>query len=65
MEENGRHYVRKETEEATKRKSVGNQRGTSLYIRVGDTGTDIETGREDTYNRKQLGRKNTQSNSRR
>ena len=52
-----------ETEETTKRKSVGSLRGTSLYIRVGNTGTDRETGGEDS--RKQLGLKNMQSNPRR
>ena len=35
MEESGRHYVGQKTEETTKRKSVGSQRGTSLYIQVG------------------------------
>ena len=41
VEESGRHYVGQKTEETTKRKSVGSLRGTSLYIRVGNTGTDI------------------------
>ena len=52
------------SEETTKR-SVGSLRGTSLYIRVGNTGTDRETGGEVTYSRKQLGPKNMQSNPRR
>ena len=64
VEEGGRHYVRQKTEETTKRKSVGSLRGTSLYIRVGNTGTDRETGGEDADSRKQLGPKNTQSNPR-
>ena len=38
--------------------SVGSLRGSSLYIRVGNTGTDRETGREDADSRKQLGPKN-------
>ena len=49
----------------TKGKSVGNLRGTSLYIRVGNTGTGRETGIEDTYSRKQLVRKDMQNNQRR
>ena len=65
MEESGRHYVGQKTEETTIRKSVGSLRGTSLYIRVGNTGTDRETGGEDTDSRKQLGPKNMQSNPRR
>ena len=65
MEESGRHYVGQKTEETTKRKSVGSLRGTSLYIRVGNTGTDRETGGEDADSRKQLGPKNMQSNPRR
>ena len=65
MEESGRHYVGQKTEEITKRKSVGNLRGTSLYIRVGNTGTDRETGGEDTDSRNKLGPKNIESNSRR
>ena len=48
MEESGRHYVGQKTEETTKRKSVGNLRGTSLYIQVGNTGSDRETGGEAT-----------------
>ena len=44
MEESGRHYVGQKTVETTKRKSVGSLRGTSLYIRVGNTGTGRETG---------------------
>ena len=52
MEESGRHYVGQKTEETTKRKSVGSLRGTSLYIRVGNTGTDRETGGEDADSRK-------------
>ena len=62
MEESGRHYVGQKTEETTKRKSVGSLRGTSLYIRVGNIGTDRETGGEDTDSRKQLGSKNMQTN---
>ena len=46
MEESGRHYVGQKTVETTKRKSVGSLRGTSLYIRVGNTGTDRETGED-------------------
>ena len=46
MEESGRHYVGQKTEKTTKRKSVGSMRGTSLCIRVGNTGTDIDTGGE-------------------
>ena len=65
MEESGRHYVGQKTEETTKRKSVGSLRGTSLCIRVGNTGHDRETGREDADSRKQLGTKNMQSNPRR
>ena len=57
MEESGRHYVGQKTEETTKRKSVGSLRGTSLYIGVGNTGTDRETGGEDADSRKQLGRR--------
>ena len=53
------------TEETTKRKSVGSMSGTCLDIQVGNTGTDRETGEEDTDNRKQLGPKNMQSNPRR
>ena len=60
MEESGRHYVGQKTEETTKRKSVG-----SLHIRVGNTGTDRETGGEDADSRKELGPKNMQSNLRR
>ena len=63
-QESGRHYVGQKTEETTKRKSVGSLRGTSLYIRVGNTGTDRETG-EDADSRKQLVPKNMQSNPRR
>ena len=58
MEESGRHYVGQKTEETTKRKSVGNLLGTNLHKRVGNTGTDRETGGEDTDSRKQLGPKN-------
>ena len=65
MEEGGRHYVGQKTEETTKRKSVGSLRGTSLFIRVGNTGTDIETEGEDADSRKQLGQKNAESNPRR
>ena len=65
MEESGRHYVGQKTGETTKRKSVGSLRGTSLYILVGNTGTGRETGGEDADSRKQLGRKNMQSNQRR
>ena len=65
MEESGRHYVGQKTEDTTKGKSVGNLCGTSLYIWVGNTGTDKETGGEDTDTRKQLGPKNMQSNPRR
>ena len=64
MEESGRHYVGEKTEETTKRKSVGSLRGTSLYIRVGKSDTDRETG-EGADSRKQLGLKNMQSNPRR
>ena len=64
MEEGGRHYVGQKTEETTKRKSVGSLCGPSLYVRVGNTGTDREIG-EDTNSRKQLGPKNMQSNPRR
>ena len=42
----GEWKVGQKTEETTKRKSVGSLRGTSLYIQVGNTGTDRETGRE-------------------
>ena len=38
-EESGRHYVGQKTEETTKRKKFENLRGTSLYIRIGNTGT--------------------------
>ena len=62
MEERGRHYVGQKTEETTKRKNL---RGTSLYTRVGNTGTDRETGGEDTDSRKQLGPKKMQNNPRR
>ena len=48
-----------------KRKCVGSLRGTCLDIRVGNTGTDRETGGEDTDSRKQVGQKNMQSNPRR
>ena len=65
MEESGRHYVGQKTEETTKRKSVGSLRGTSLYMRVGNTGTDREMGGEDADSKKQLGPKNMQSNPRR
>ena len=65
MEESGGHYVGQKTEETTKRKSVGRLRGTSLYIRVGNTGTDKEPGIEDTDRRKQLGPKKMQSYPRR
>ena len=65
MEESGRHYVGQKTEKTTKMKSVGNLRGTSLYIWVGNTGTDRETGGEDADSRKQLGLKKMQSNPRR
>ena len=65
MEASERRYVGQKTEETTKRKSVGSLRGTRLYIRVGNTGTDRETGGEDTYGRKQLGPKNMQSNPKR
>ena len=41
---------------ATKRKSVGSLHCTSLYIWVGNTGTDRETGGEDADSRKQLQR---------
>ena len=58
MEESGRHYVGQKTEETTKRKSVGSLRCTNLHIRVGNTGTDRETGGEDTDSRKQLSPKN-------
>ena len=64
MEESGRHYVGQKTEETTKRKSVGSLSGTSLCIRVGNTGTNRETGGDDTDSRKQLGPKNMQSNPR-
>ena len=47
-----------------KRKRAGSLRDASLYIRVGNTGTDRETG-NDTNSRKQLGSKNMQSNPRR
>ena len=56
MEESGRHYVGQKTEEITKH--FGSLRGTSLYIRVGNTGTDRETGGEDADSRKKLGSKN-------
>ena len=65
MEETGRHYVGQKTEETSKRKSVRNLRGTSLYIRVGNTGADRETGRKDTDSRNQLGSKNMHSNPKR
>ena len=65
VEESGRHYVGQKTKETTKRKSDGSLRGTSLYIRVGNIGTDRETGGEDADSRKQLGPKNMQSNPRR
>ena len=65
MWESGRHYVGQKTEEITKRKSVGSLRGNSPYIRVGNTGTDRETGGEDADSRTQLGPKNMQSNPRR
>ena len=65
MEDSGRHYMGQKTEETTKRKSVGSLRGTSLYIRVENTGTDRETGGEDADSRKQLGPKDRQSNTRR
>ena len=48
-----------------KKQLKGSLRGTSLYIRVGNTGTDRETGGEDAGSRKQLGPKNMQSNPRR
>ena len=48
----------------TKRKRVGRLRGNCLYILVGNTDTDKETGGEDTDSRKQLGSKNMQSNPR-
>ena len=64
MEESGRHYMEQKTEETTKRKSVGSLSGTSLYIRVGNTGTDREIGGVDTDSRKQLDSKNMQSNPR-
>ena len=38
--------------------SIGSLHGSSLYIRVGNTGTDRETGRENADSRKQLGPKN-------
>ena len=38
------------------------RRGTSMYIRFGNTGTDRETGGEYTYGRKQLGPKYKQIN---
>ena len=41
---------------ATKKKSVGSLHCTSLYIWVGNTGTDRETGGEDADSRKQLQR---------
>ena len=44
--------------------SVGSLSGTSLYIRVRNTGTDREAGGEDADSRKQLGPKNMQSNPR-
>ena len=65
MEESGRHYVGEKTEETTKRKCVGSLLGTSPYMRVRNTGTDRETGEENTDSRKQLGSKNMQSNPRR
>ena len=65
MQESGRHYVGQKTEETTKRKIFGCLRGTSLYIRVWNTGTDRETGGEYADSRKQLGPKNMQSNPRR
>ena len=65
MEESGRHYVGQKSKETSKRKSVGSLRGTSLYIRVGNTDTDRETGGEDADCRKQLGPKNMYSNPRR
>ena len=43
MEESGRHYVGQKTKETTISKSVGSLHGTSLYIRVRNTGTDRET----------------------
>ena len=46
VEESGRRYVGQKTEETTKRKSVGSLRGTSLYIWVGNTATDRETGED-------------------
>ena len=64
IEESGWPYVGQKTKETTKKKSVGSLHGTSLYIRVGDTGTDRETG-EDTDSRKNLGPKNMQTNPRR
>ena len=39
----GRHYVGQKTEEINKSKSVGSMRGSSLYIRVGNTGTDRDS----------------------
>ena len=42
----------------------GSLRGTSLYIRFGNTDTDRETGGEDTDSRQQLGPKNMQTNPR-
>ena len=65
MDESGMHYVGQKTEETTKMKSVGNLRGTRLYIWVGNTGTDKETGGEDTDSRTQLVSKNMQSKPRR
>ena len=65
MEESGWHYVGQKTEDTTKTKSVGSLRSTCLYIRVGNTGTDRETGGEDADSRKQLCPKNRQSNTRR
>ena len=52
-------------QKTTKGKSVGNLRVTNLYIRVGNTGTDRETGIQDTDSRKQLGLKDMQNNQRR
>ena len=49
MEESGRHYVGKLKKQL--KGSVGSLHGTSLYIRVGNTGTDREPGGEDADNR--------------
>ena len=41
-----------------KGKVFGSLRGTSLYIQVGNSGIDIETGGEDTDSKEQMGPEN-------